>query len=215
MSDAAAAMDRIYGWQAGVYDVTRRYYMLGRDQLIANLSPPEGAHVLEIGCGTGRNLVKAARRWPQAQFHGIDVSQVMLAKARQAIHKSGLQPRILLAEADATCLDSQALFNVRSYERIYFSYTLSMVPEWGRALVHAADMLAPGGVLFVTDFGDQSGFPRWFRVALRKWLAMFHVTPRDDFEACLRRIAASRGMECDFVPLHGGYSFIAALRRPL
>lgn len=215
MSDASAAMDRIYGWQAGLYDATRRYYLLGRDELIENLSPPHGARVLEIGCGTGRNLVKAARRWPQARFHGVDVSRVMLGKARQAVHKSGLDESIRLAEADGTCFDSNVLFDVRGYERIYFSYTLSMIPEWGRALVHAADMLAPGGVLFITDFGDQSGFPGWFRGALRKWLALFHVTPRDDFEAFLRRVAASSGMECEFVPLYRGYAFIAALRRPL
>ena len=55
---AAVAMDRMYRQQRHVYDVTRRYYLLGRDQLIRRLAPARGRHVLEIGCGTGRNLVR-------------------------------------------------------------------------------------------------------------------------------------------------------------
>ena len=101
MSDTALLMDRIYGWQTGLYDVTRRYYLLGRDQLVEALSPALGTHVLEIGCGTGRNLVKAARRWPGAHFSGLDVSEVMLAKARQSLaeaRKTGLDVRRLDAD---------------------------------------------------------------------------------------------------------------------
>ena len=55
-------MNRMYRWQRFIYDATRRYYLLGRDQLIAELAPGAGAAVLEIGCGTGRNLVQAARQ---------------------------------------------------------------------------------------------------------------------------------------------------------
>ena len=63
MNDAAAAalMDRIYHRQRRYYDFTRKYYLLGRDRLIEGLAPPPGGRVLEIGCGTARNLVAAAR----------------------------------------------------------------------------------------------------------------------------------------------------------
>ena len=53
-------MDRIYRRQRHVYDVTRKYYLLGRDALIDRLEPPVDGRVLEIGCGTARNLI--ARR---------------------------------------------------------------------------------------------------------------------------------------------------------
>ena len=33
MPDAAVAMDRMYRWQRHIYDVTRKYYLLGRDAL--------------------------------------------------------------------------------------------------------------------------------------------------------------------------------------
>ena len=55
--EATRRMNRMYRWQRHIYDGTRRYYLLGRDRLIANLRPDAGTTVLEIGCGTGRNLV--------------------------------------------------------------------------------------------------------------------------------------------------------------
>ena len=71
---AAAHMDRIYRHQRFIYDLTRKYYLLGRDRMIAGLAVPDGASVLEVGCGTGRNLIEAARRYPHARFHGFDIS---------------------------------------------------------------------------------------------------------------------------------------------
>src|ERR1700744_2794253 len=85
-----AAMNRMYRWQRHVYDFTRRYYLLGRDQLIENLRPEVGACVLEIGCGTGRNLVQGAKRFPTANFFGIDVSTEMLTSAIASIARRGL-----------------------------------------------------------------------------------------------------------------------------
>jgi len=63
-ASAAAHMDAIYRYQRYIYDASRKYYLLGRDRLIGELAPPPGGSVLEIACGTGRNLVKAARRYP-------------------------------------------------------------------------------------------------------------------------------------------------------
>ena len=66
MSDAAVRMDRMYRRQRYIYDATRKFYLLGRDATIAELGARASDSVLEIGCGTGRNLVKMARRYPQA-----------------------------------------------------------------------------------------------------------------------------------------------------
>ncbi len=60
------AMDRMYRFQRHIYDATRRFYLLGRERLIAELDVPPGGSVLEIGCGTGRNLILVARRYPNA-----------------------------------------------------------------------------------------------------------------------------------------------------
>ena len=49
-------MNATYRRQRWIYDATRKYYLFGRDHLIKTLDPPEGGTVLEIACGTGRNL---------------------------------------------------------------------------------------------------------------------------------------------------------------
>jgi S-adenosylmethionine-diacylgycerolhomoserine-N-methlytransferase len=213
MTQSALLMDRMYAWQTGIYDFTRRPYLLGRDQLIESLAPPIGGRVLEIGCGTGRNLINAARRWPKASYFGFDVSAVMLNKARQEISKADLDGMIRVTQADAVTFPT-LIFGDAGFHRIYFSYTLSMIPEWVTALERAADALPPGGSLLVADFGDQRELPAIFRKLLRRWLSLFDVTPRNDLEAVMRELASRRGLSCDFHRLYGGYAFLAALSRP-
>ena len=83
MSDAAALMDRMYRRQRHIYDLSRKFYLLGRDEGIARLRPASGDKMLEIGCGTGRNLVKLAQAYPEARLFGVDVSREMLATAAE------------------------------------------------------------------------------------------------------------------------------------
>jgi S-adenosylmethionine-diacylgycerolhomoserine-N-methlytransferase len=179
---STALMNRIYRRQRHIYDLTRKYYLLGRDRLINRLSPGPGACVLEIGCGTGRNLILAAQRYPDARFFGIDVSTEMLTTAIEAVAHAGLAERIRVAHADATDFDAVRLFAVAGFDRIFISYSLSMIPAWRAVLDSAMARLVSGGELHIVDFGGQSGLPRWFRHILRQWLALFHVTPRDELE---------------------------------
>lgn len=185
--DARERMDRMYESQRHFYDATRKFYLLGRDQLIERLKPAPGSHVIEIGCGTGRNLVRAARRYPQANFVGIDVSTAMLATATRAIGRAGLQGSIRVAFADATLLAPSSQH--QRFDRAFISYSLSMIPEWRRVLDAAARLLAPNGELHVLDFGDQRGLPAWCERGLRAWLALFEVTPRDELAAELELLA--------------------------
>ncbi len=208
----AVLMDRMYRHQRHVYDFSRRYYLLGRDRLIARLAPAPGQSVLEIGCGTGRNLIAAARRYPRARFHGLDVSAAMLATARRHVGRAGLSPRIRLAQADATAVDAAALFGTARFDRVFISYSLSMIPAWRDVLAGAAGLLAPGGALHVVDFGGQDDWPRWLRAALRRWLAVFDVTPCDDLETALRAIAASAGLSAEIEALYRGYARYAVAR---
>jgi len=161
-SGHAGHMDAIYRSQRHIYDLTRKYYLLGRDALIAGIAPPPGGTVLEVGCGTGRNLIAAARAFPNARYFGIDISAAMLETARAKIAAAGLSHRIELAQGDATAFDSTALFGVAAFDRVFQSYTLSMIPDWQGALREGASKLAPGGRLDIVDFGQQEGLPRPF-----------------------------------------------------
>lgn len=189
--DHAALMDSVYRGQRHVYDLTRKYYLFGRDRLISGLDLRPGQAVLEIGCGTGRNLAQVAKRWPGVTLHGLDLSSEMLKSARATLGGSAL-----LAQGDATAFCPQALFGRGSVDRAILSYALSMIPDWRAALDQGAAVLAPGGALHVVDFGDLAGLPSPLRKGLRAWLAAFHVTPRLDLVAAAQDVAARRGLEC-------------------
>ena len=156
---AAEKMDAIYSRQRFIYDATRRYYLLGRDRLIGSLKPPLGGAVLEIGCGTARNLIRAAKRYPDARFYGIDISEAMLKSARTSVARAGLRSRVALGQGDATAFEPAALFGRDAFDRIYISYSLSMIPPWQDALRHAMALLAPRGQLHIVDFGDFAALP--------------------------------------------------------
>jgi S-adenosylmethionine-diacylgycerolhomoserine-N-methlytransferase len=210
---ATELMNRTYRRQRYVYDFTRKYYLLGRDRLIAQLDPGDGARVLEIGCGTGRNLIAAGRRFPRARFFGIDVSTEMLTSAILAVARAGLTSRICVAHADATGFDPGGLFGAIQFERIIISYSLSMIPAWRGALDQAISLLATNGELRIVDFGGQEGLPVWFRRLLRRWLKLFEVVPCDDLEAVLRARVAAMGADLIFERPYRGYAQYAVVRR--
>jgi S-adenosylmethionine-diacylgycerolhomoserine-N-methlytransferase len=210
----AALMDRIYGWQRPIYNLTRKYYLLGRDRLLAELAPPAGGTVMELGCGTARNLILAARRHPHARFFGIDISSEMLAEARKAIAKAGLEQRISVAQGDATCFDTLDLFGVATFDRVFLSYAVSMIPDWPKAIEAGANVLArDGGRLSVVDFGRMDAYPGVLRAPLRAWLAAFHVSPRDGIETALETTAKTLGGTVDCRSLFGGYAVYVMLAR--
>ena len=208
-------MDRVYARQRHIYDATRKYYLLGRDQLIAELGVPEGGHVLEIGCGTGRNLIKIAQRYPDARCYGIDISKEMLTTAAASVARAGLTSRVTLAQGDATSFDPAALFDVAAFERIVISYALSMIPPWREVLRHAARQLASGGALHVVDFGDQAGLPVAFKQLLRAWLRRFHVTPRETLPNEADDLSSEFDLSVKQQSLYRGYACSVCLSRIL
>jgi S-adenosylmethionine-diacylgycerolhomoserine-N-methlytransferase len=210
----AARMDEIYRVQRHFYDATRKYYLLGRDRAIRELVPPLHGAVLEIGCGTARNLVAIADRYPRATVYGIDISSVMLASAATRIARERLGARVFVRLADATAFEPEGLFGRANFDRILFSYTLSMIPDWQAALRQAAALLAPGGRIAIVDFGDQSGLPRWFARGLREWLRRFDVTPRDSLGHCVTQLGDQFGLRSDCAPLYRSYAVSAWLARP-
>jgi S-adenosylmethionine-diacylgycerolhomoserine-N-methlytransferase len=188
-STHAALMDEVYRGQRHIYDFTRKYYLFGRDTLIEGLAAKPEMRVLEVACGTGRNLAKIGKTWPGVRLFGLDISAEMLKSARAAL---GAEAR--LGEGDACAFDPQTLLGEPQFERIVLSYSLSMIPAWESALDHAAAQLAPGGQLHIVDFGDLAGLPSPAATLLRAWLAKFHVEPRTGLPDVAARVAAARGL---------------------
>jgi S-adenosylmethionine-diacylgycerolhomoserine-N-methlytransferase len=192
-------MDQVYQRQRYIYDFTRKYYLLGRDALIENLALEPGARLVEIGCGTGRNLIAIARRYPQARLYGLDASAQMLLTAQGQLARAGLAGKVTLVHGLAENL-APVQFGQDQFDHALFSYSLSMIPDWRRALVAAANTLSDNGQVHIVDFGDIKTMPG--RSLLRAWLRLFHVTPRTE----LLEILGSLSMK-GLTSLRGRYAF--------
>jgi S-adenosylmethionine-diacylgycerolhomoserine-N-methlytransferase len=204
----AGLMDGMYRYQRHIYDFTRKYYLLGRDRTIEQLDVPVDGSLLEVGCGTGRNLLFAHRRFPSARLYGLDISQEMLLSARRSFNGMSREPDFRVADATAF-LPSD--FGRQGFDRIMISYALSMIPDWQAAIDASISALAPGGQLHIVDFGQQDGLPAWFRRALKAWLRKFHVTPRIDLRAVLEERSRDIGARLQFEEIGRGYAWRAVI----
>ncbi|WP_011581357.1 MULTISPECIES: class I SAM-dependent methyltransferase [Chelativorans] len=208
----ARLMDGVYRHQRHIYDLTRKFYLLGRDDLIAGLGVPRGGSVLELGCGTGRNLALAAERYPKALFYGLDISSVMLQTAQKRLHREHIHDIVRLAQGDASAFNAGALFGRQHFDRVFLSYALSMIPPWERTVSAALDCVEPGGSLHIVDFGRQERLPGWFRHGLHRWLEAFHVTPRDSLREVLESECKKRRASLSFDSRFGGYAVHAIVQ---
>jgi S-adenosylmethionine-diacylgycerolhomoserine-N-methlytransferase len=212
LSDAAR-MDRHYRYQRFIYDLTRTHYLIGRKHLIADMAVKPGETVLEVGCGTAWNLIHVAQRYPNSRMYGVDVSNAMLDTARAAIKRHGLAGRICVAQADATNLSAADVFGISSFDRVFFSYALSMIPGWQSAIDAGAAHVAAGGSLHIVDFGQCDRLPQTFKAALFAFLDHYTVTPRANLEQICLQVCRKHQLSGSFQRLHRGYTDYAVLRR--
>jgi S-adenosylmethionine-diacylgycerolhomoserine-N-methlytransferase len=164
MEEAPLAVEGYYRWQSVIYDATRWSFLFGRSAVldrVASLVEPK--RILEVGCGTGRNLAELARRFPKAQLTGLDVSADMLALTEKKMAAEGERVKLVKRRYDAPL--SQGGFDL-----VLCSYALSMFnPGWEESMDCAVRDLAPGGLFALVDFHD-SRF-QWFR----RWMGLNHV----------------------------------------
>jgi S-adenosylmethionine-diacylgycerolhomoserine-N-methlytransferase len=205
----AALMDGIYRWNRHVYDASRKFFLFGRDSLIAGLQARPGEHILEIGCGTARNLVLLNRLAPDAVLYGVDASSEMLLTAESNLRRAGLPGRVALRQGLAEELRHGAIGPERGFDAVFFSYALTMIPPWSEAVEAAIRVLRPGGRLHIVDFWDQAMLPAPFRKLLTWWLAKFHVHHRAGLLPMLERLKADgrlSALEVD--PIAGRYAYV-------
>lgn len=159
----AERMDAKYGEVRHFYDLTRLFFLWGRDRAIKNLHLGPGKTVIEVGCGTGRNLNVIAHKYPKATIHGIDISQKMLMTCYEKI---GRYQNVRIACADAMNFDPQAIFGRKEYDAVLMSFSLSMVPDWKRAVYQGLSVLAVEGTLSIVDFGKFERFGKLGQIAI-------------------------------------------------
>ncbi len=157
-----AALRQYYKIHSKIYDATRWTFLFGRKQLLQAIniywSPGK---ILEIGCGTGKNLAVLSRLFPEAQLTGVDLSEEMLCVARKNLGKAANLIKLINS---AYCLP---LAPENPFDLIVFSYTLSMInPGWSHAIRCASADLSPNGIIAAVDFHDSQHefFKSWMQI---------------------------------------------------
>jgi S-adenosylmethionine-diacylgycerolhomoserine-N-methlytransferase len=212
MSDAFENMDRMYRLQRYFYDFTRKYYLLGRDQLLREMDIEEGEKVLEVGCGTARNLIVLGKRHPDTNLYGLDASSAMLETAQSKADSAGTT-NITLKTALADDFSFDQTFGLsQPFDKIFFSYSISMIPPWRESIENAIKNLKPGGTLYIVDFYDQRNWPGIFRRPFAWWLRKFGVAYPDGLRSYLDELENRGEGTSDFRTFFGTYSFVSRFR---
>lgn len=155
-----------YRFHARIYDATRWLFLFGRNEIIDCLpfASNDFLTIIEVGCGTGTNLLNLAKRYPNAHFIGIDVSMDMLSKTEKKLSQAGVSFTLHYRPYGA------ADFELPQADIILFSYCLTMVnPDWQILLERAVIDLKPMGNLAFVDFHGTRW--QWFR----RWMQVNHV----------------------------------------
>lgn len=148
-------LENFYSGQASGYDSFRRRMLHGRAELFQKLTVPAGGVWVDLGAGTGENAEHWGERIGQLG-HGylVDLSSSLLKVAEVRIQQRGWS-NISAVHADAT----QFLPPEGRADLVTMSYSLTMIPDWFRALEHAHQLLKPGGRLAIVDFFVSRKYP--------------------------------------------------------
>jgi ubiquinone/menaquinone biosynthesis C-methylase UbiE len=147
LEEVVARYDRIAPW----YRFAEVAILLApgfRRRAIERIALRRGERVLEVGCGTGRNL-PLLREVVGDTGHvvGVDAAPGMLDRARKLVAAHGWE-NVSLVNADAATVELDDAFDAA-----YFSLSYSVMPDRSAALDRAWDALRPGGRLVIMDAG--------------------------------------------------------------
>ena len=152
-----------YRKKAKHYDITSRFYPVpGYPQRAQRLRAVEalglspGDSVVEIACGTGLNFSLLEQAiGPNGRIVGVDLTDAMLAQARQRIETNGWR-NVSLVQADAAEFDFPT-----KVDAILSTYALTQVPECAQVIAHGAAALSARGRWVVLDLKMPNNTPRW------------------------------------------------------
>lgn len=182
---ARASYNRLSRWYDAIAGSTEKKY---RDWGLEKLSAQPGEKILEVGFGTGHCLVALAKAvGPSGQVTGLDISDGMLAIARERLEGAGLSDRVDLRLGDAAKLD---FVQPDSLDGVFMSFTLELFdnPEIPAVLKECHRILKPGGRLAAVSMTKTD--PPGIAVRMYEW---FHET-MPNYADC-RPIFARQAME--------------------
>ena len=182
---ARLSYNRLSRWYDTISGNTEKKY---RDWGLEKLSAQQDEKILEIGFGTGHCLVTLAQAvGASGRVTGLDISDGMLAIARDRLQKDGLNERVDLHLGDAAKL---GFINAGTLDGVFMSFTLELFdnPEIPLVLQECHRVLKPGGRIAVVSMTKTD--PPGAAVRIYEW---FHEH-MPDYADC-RPIFARQAME--------------------
>ncbi|PYO62545.1 MAG: arsenite S-adenosylmethyltransferase [Gemmatimonadetes bacterium] len=152
----------------------------GNPTALAELLP--GEVVLDLGSGGGIDVLLSARRvGPTGKAYGLDMTDEMLALARENQRKAGVEnveflkgdiERIPLPDASVDVIISNCVINLAADKR--------------RVLAEAFRVLKPGGRFAVSDVVVRGEIPREVRRSMELWVGcVAGALEEEEFKALL------------------------------
>ncbi len=145
-------VEQMFDSIAPAYDFMNRAMTLGIDRLwrrrtvkeVARRSP---AQILDVATGTADLAMALAKRMPQAQVTGVDLSEGMIAIGRDKVTKAQLAERVTLQAADCLSLP----FAPGSFNAVTAAFGVRNFADIPAGLREMHRVLAPGGVLAILE----------------------------------------------------------------
>jgi len=148
----AARIERVYSAYSKVYDrIFGKVFQDSREVLASSLELRPGSQVLEVGVGTGLVLPLYPSH---CRVTGIDLSEGMLAKARERVEALELSHVVALERMDA----SQMSFADDTFDVVVAAYVVTAVPDHRALMREIIRVARPGArVLLVNHFVNGRG----------------------------------------------------------
>ncbi|MCP9439805.1 MAG: arsenite methyltransferase [Nitrospira sp.] len=136
----------------------------GNPTALAELNP--GETVLDLGSGGGIDVLLSARRvGPTGKVYGLDMTDEMLALARENQEKAGVRNvEFLKGEIEDIPLGDD------SVDVIISNCVINLSPDKDRVLTEAFRVLKPGGRLAVSDVVVRGDVPAEIRHSVELWM---------------------------------------------
>jgi SAM-dependent methyltransferase len=155
----------------------------GNPTLLAQLHP--GESVLDLGSGGGIDVLLSGKRvGPTGKAYGLDMTDEMLALARENQQKAGIENvEFLKGEMEDIPLYED------SVDVVISNCVINLSPDKERVLAEAYRVLKPGGRLAISDIVTRGSLPEAIRPSLELWVGcVAGALDETDYKAKLAKV---------------------------